>query len=86
MQEHTRAQAVFPDGRVVETTLPVWLLPLPGDLMTITGEVGADGGLLPLRVLTRLLQAEPLDGQSNVTLFVELAMEDPGRPQLSVVR
>ena len=86
MQEHTKAQAIFPDGRVAEMTLPIWLLPLPGDLMTIPGEAGADGGLVVLRVLTRLLRPEPLSGQPWVTLFVDLAAEEPGRPRLSVVR
>lgn len=85
MQEHTRAQAVFPDGRVVEVTLPAWLLPLPGDLMTIPGELGADGLYMPLRVTARLLQPEPIAGQPKVMLFVEPVTE-PGRPALSVVK
>lgn len=86
MEERTTAQAVFPDGRVAQATFPVWLLPLPGDLVTIPGELGADGGYLPLRVTARLLQPEPVTGQPKVTLFVEVAVEPTARQPLSVVK
>lgn len=86
MEERTTAQVVFPDGRVTGAIFPVWLLPLPGDLVTIPGELGADGGYLPLRVTARLLQPEPIAGQPRVTLFVDSAVDQSGRPRLAIVR
>lgn len=86
MEERTTVHAVFPEGRVVQTTFPVWMLPLPGDLVTIPGELGEDGGFLPLRVTARLMQPEPIPGQPRITLFVEVAVEPSSRPPLTVVR
>ncbi|MCZ2496412.1 hypothetical protein GN316_06555 [Xylophilus sp. Kf1] len=86
MQERTTAQVVFPDGRVTSAIFPVWLLPLPGDWIAIPGEVGLDGGFLPLTVTARLLQPEPVTGQPQVTLFVDSAVEQAGRPRLAVVK
>ena len=86
MDERTTVQAVFPDGRMAEAMFPVWLLPLPGDLVTIPGELGTDGLFLPLRVTARLLQPELVAGQPRVTLFVESAVESAGQPRLTVVR
>lgn len=86
MDAWTTAQVVFPDGRVTTATFPVWLLPLPGDLVTIPGELGLDGGYLPLTVTARLLQPEPIAGQPRVTLFVDSAVEQPGRARLASVK
>lgn len=86
MDGSTTVQVVFSDGRLEQAKFPVWLLPLPGDLITIPGELGSDSGFLPLRVTARLLQPEPIDGQPRVTLFVEPAVEQPGRRTLKVVK
>jgi hypothetical protein len=82
MDGWTTAHVVFSDGRVEQAKFPIWLLPLPGDLVTIPGELGSDSGFVPLRVTARLLQPEPVLGQPRVTLFVEAASQ----PRLSVVR